>query len=81
MTVEEKKVKWSKFYPGVYMKSQKHNQGELKEIKVKIEKDVVEDFEKMVKNTNFSIEELVVIALKRFRSSHADYLKQVPMTE
>jgi hypothetical protein len=63
------------------MKSQKHNQGELKEIKVKIEKDVVEDFEKMVKNTNFSIEELVVIALKRFRSSHADYLKQVPMTE
>ncbi len=63
------------------MKSQKHKQGELKEIKVKIEKDVVEDFEKMVKNTNFSIEELVVIALKRFRSSHADYLKQVPMTE
>ncbi len=63
------------------MKSQKHNQGELKEIKVKIEKDVVEDFEKMVKNTNFTIDELVVIALKRFRSSHADYLKQVPMTE
>ncbi len=63
------------------MKSQKHNQGELKEIKVKIEKDVVEDFEKMVKNTNFTLDELVVIALKRFRSSHADYLKQVPMTE
>jgi hypothetical protein len=63
------------------MKSQKHNQGELKEIKVKIEKDVVEDFEKMAKNTNFTIDELVVIALKRFRSSHADYLKQVPMTE
>jgi fructose-1,6-bisphosphatase/sedoheptulose 1,7-bisphosphatase-like protein len=63
------------------MKSQKHNQGELKEIKVKIEKDVVEDFEKMAKNTNFTLDELVVIALKRFRSSHADYLKQVPMTE
>ncbi len=63
------------------MKSQKHNQGEVKEIKVKIEKDVVEDFEKMVKNTNFTLDELVVIALKRFRSSHADYLKQVPMTE
>lgn len=63
------------------MKSQKHNQGELKELKVKIEKEVAEDFEKMVKNTNISIDDLVVIALKRFRSSHADYLKIVPITE
>ncbi len=63
------------------MKSQKHNQGELKEIKVTIEKDVVTDFEKMVKNTNFTLDELVVIAMKRFRSSHYDYLKLVPMTE
>ena len=63
------------------MKSQKQNQGELKEIKVKIEKDVAEDFEKMVKNTNLSLDDLVVIAMKRFRSSHADYLKQVPVTE
>lgn len=63
------------------MRSQKHNQAELKEIKVKIEKDVAEDFEKMVKNTNISLDDLVVIAMKRFRSSHADYLKQVPMTE
>lgn len=63
------------------MKSQKHNQGELKEIKVKIEKDVAADFEKMVKNTNFTLDELVVIAMKRFRSSHSDYLKIVPMTE
>lgn len=63
------------------MKSQKHNQAELKEIKVKIEKDVAEDFEKMVKNTNISMDDLVVIAMKRFRSSHADYLKTAPMTE
>lgn len=63
------------------MKSQKHNQGELKEITVKIEKEIVEDFEKMVKNTNIPMSELVVIAMKRFRSSHADYLKTVPMTE
>ena len=63
------------------MKSQKHNQAELKEITVKIEKDVVEDFELMVKNTNMPMADLVVIALKRFRSSHADYLKQVPMMD
>jgi len=63
------------------MKSQKHNQNDLKEVTVKIEKDVVEDFEKMVKNTNMPMADLVVIAMKRFRSSHADYLKQVPMTE
>ena len=63
------------------MKSQKHNQGELKEIKVKIEKEVAEDFEKMVKNTNIKLDDLVLIALKRFRSSHTDYLKLVPMTE
>lgn len=63
------------------MKSQKHNQAELKEIKVKIEKDVAEDFEKMVKNTNISMDDLVVIAMKRFRSSHADYLKNAPRTE
>jgi hypothetical protein len=60
------------------MKSQKHNQGELKEIKVKIEKEVAEDFEKMSQNTKISVDELVVIALKRFRSSHSDYLKTVP---
>ncbi len=63
------------------MKSQKHNQGELKDLTVKIEKDVVEDFEKMVKNTNIPMAELVVIALKRFRSSHYDYLKITPKTE
>lgn len=63
------------------MKSQKQNQGELKEVKVKIEKDVAEDFEKMAKNTNISVDDLVVTAMKRFRSSHADYLKIVPYIE
>lgn len=69
------------FIQGSNMKSQKHNQGELKEIKVKIEKEVAENFEKMVKNTNIPLDDLVVIAMKRFASSHADYLKIVPMTE
>lgn len=56
------------------MKTQKHNEGELKELTVKVEKKVAEDFEKMSENSGFSIDELVTIALKRFRSSHADYM-------
>jgi hypothetical protein len=63
------------------MKSQKHNQGELKEVNVKIEKKVAEDLELMSKNTGMPMSDIVVIALKRFRSSHLDYLKQVPLTE
>lgn len=63
------------------MKSQKQNQGELKELTIKIEKKVVEDLELMEKNTNIPMADLVVIALKRFRSSHTDYLKQTPITE
>ena len=63
------------------MKSQKQNQGELKEITIKIEKQVAEDFETMVKHTNIKLDDLIVTAMKRFRSSHNDYLKQVPMTE
>ncbi len=63
------------------MKSQKHNQGDLKEITVKIENKVVEDLELMSRNTGMPVADIVVIALKRFRSSHLDYLKQVPITE
>jgi hypothetical protein len=63
------------------MKSQKQNQGELKEVTVKIEKKVLEDFELMVKNTNIPMADLIVIAMKRFRSSHIDYMKRVPVTE
>lgn len=63
------------------MKSQKQNQGELKEVTVKIESQVAQDLELMAKNTGMPVSDIVVIALKRFRSSHLDYLKQVPMTE
>lgn len=55
------------------MKSQVHNQGELKELKVKIEKDVVESFERMSKAAGLSVEDMVVIAMKRYRSSHSDW--------
>lgn len=63
------------------MKSQKQNQGDLKEITLKIDKQVAEDFEVMASNTNITLDDLVVTAMKRFRSSHSDYLKQVPKTE
>jgi hypothetical protein len=56
------------------MKTQKHNQGDLAELKVKIEKNVVDSLAVMSANSHLSIEEIVVIALKRFRSSHADYM-------
>ncbi len=54
------------------MKGQTHNQGELKELKVKIEKEIVESVERMAKNSNVSVDEIVVVALKRFRTSHTD---------
>ncbi len=54
------------------MKGQEHNKGELKELKVNIEKEVVIAIEKMAKNSNCSIDEIVVIALKRYRTSHSD---------
>lgn len=63
------------------MKSQKHNQGDLKELTVKIEQKVAEDLELMATNTGMSPSDIIVIALKRFRSSHLDYLKQAPPTE
>ena len=55
------------------MKSQVHNQGELKELNVKVEKEVVESFERMMKNSGLSMADLVVIAMKRYRSSHSDW--------
>lgn len=63
------------------MKSQKHNDGELKELKVKIDRDVVEAFERMSSNSGICLDELVVIALKRFRASHGDYDGSTPKAE
>jgi hypothetical protein len=57
------------------MKSQKHNQGELKELKINIEKEVVEAFTKMSENTKIPVADLVVVALKRFKAAHTDYLE------
>lgn len=56
------------------MKGQIHNQGPLEELKVKIEKSIVEDVKKMAEKSGMSVDELVVIALKRYRSRHTDLL-------
>ena len=61
------------------MRTQEHNKGDLKELKVCIEKNVVETVERMSSHTNISIDELVVIALKRFCASHSDYDNKTPI--
>ncbi len=63
------------------MKSQLHNKGDLKELKVTIEKDIVDTLERMSANTGITLDELVVIALKRFRASHGDYDGTTPKTD
>lgn len=63
------------------MKSQLHNKGDLAELSVMIEKDVVDSLQEMSGNSGLSIEEIVVIALKRFRASHTDYLNKTISTE
>ncbi len=63
------------------MKSQMHNEGKLKELKVKIEEKVVENLEMMAVKTGIPLEDHVVIALKRYQASHGDYLGQVPRQE
>ena len=63
------------------MKSQVHNEGELKELKVDIEKEIVESFEEMARNSGIPIQDLVVTALKRFRVSHGDYMGKTPKIE
>jgi fructose-1,6-bisphosphatase/sedoheptulose 1,7-bisphosphatase-like protein len=55
------------------MKNQVYNKGELKELKVMIEKETLESFLRMAKNTNTPLEDLIVIALKRYRSAHGDF--------
>ena len=55
------------------MKSQTQNQGELKDLNVKVEKDVLESFERMTKASGLPLADLVVIAMKRYRSSHSDW--------
>lgn len=63
------------------MRSQKHNQGELSELKVSIDKELVESLERMAQKTGFPVADLVAIAIKRFRSTHSDYEDREPRIE
>ena len=60
------------------MKSQIHNNGELKNLNINIESNVVESIEAMAKAAGVSVDEIVVIALKRYRSSHAELEGKAP---
>jgi len=60
------------------MKTQKHNQGNLKELKVNIEEAVVESILQMAQSSHMTIDDIVVIALKRFRASHAELEGKTP---
>lgn len=63
------------------MLNQKYNQGELKELKVKIDADIVEALKYMAENNEYSKADLVAIALKRFISHHSDYMNCAPKTD
>lgn len=63
------------------MKSQKHNQGDLAEMTIKIEKEIYEVFLRMTENTGIPLDDLVVVAMKRFRAHHADYEGVMPRDE
>ena len=60
------------------MKTQKHNQGDLKELKVMIEGSVVDSLQQMSENSNMTVDEIVVIALKRYRASDAELVGKAP---
>jgi len=63
------------------MKTQKHNKGKLKKLTVSIEEGVVSSIERMAQNSPLSVDEIVVIALKRFRASHAELEGKIPPVE
>jgi hypothetical protein len=54
------------------MKDQVYNKGELKELKAMIDKNVAESAVRMAANQGIPLEDLIVIALQRYRSSHLD---------
>jgi hypothetical protein len=56
------------------MRTQEHNTGELSELKVEIEAQLCKDLKLMEENSGINQAELVAIAIKRFRSCHADYM-------
>jgi fructose-1,6-bisphosphatase/sedoheptulose 1,7-bisphosphatase-like protein len=56
------------------MRTQESIVGDTAELSVEIEKKLIEDLKTMSENSGLSVDELVNISVKRFRSSHADYM-------
>tara|TARA_Y100001970_G_scaffold46684_1_gene58923 strand:- start:2331 stop:2660 length:330 start_codon:yes stop_codon:yes gene_type:complete len=69
---------WFKSKSEVFIKGQIHNKGELTSLELNIESHVVKKIEEMASNTDYSVDEIAVIALKRFISSHCDFLNKAP---
>jgi fructose-1,6-bisphosphatase/sedoheptulose 1,7-bisphosphatase-like protein len=63
------------------LKTQKYNIGELAELKVNIEKEIVESLSVIAEASGRTVDDIVVIALKRFRASHTDLEGRSPKTE
>jgi len=60
------------------MKSQKHNEGELTKITVEIEAEMAKNLKEMSENSGLTQDDIVVIALKRYKAAHSDYIKKTP---
>ena len=60
------------------MKSQKYNDGELKELTVNIDKGVAETVISMAKVKGSDVDDIIVIALKRYIAGHAELEGKVP---
>ena len=56
------------------MMPEQQGNSEISELKVRVEKQLITDLEVMAHNSWMSVDELVSIAVKKFRSSHADYM-------
>ncbi len=63
------------------MKDQVYNDGELADLNLKIDKQIVENLDIMSKTSGLSPADIVVIALKRYESCHADYMRVAPTLE
>ena len=63
------------------MKTQQHNKGKLAKLTVNIEEEVLKSIERMAENSTLTIDDIVVIALKRFRASHAELEGKAPCAD
>lgn len=60
------------------MKTQKYNVGELAVFSVEIEQKLIESIKKMSEKSGININDIVTVALKRFKASHTELENQTP---